>query len=217
MAGGSRSLRIAAVAALCAVGAVAAVLLLRPGDGGGSLPPVATVAFDAGRLERALAEQAQRLRALAAVAGAAADGPAALDALLAQDPVDLSIPEVSRAGVTLRDVAVRRRGSEAAAEATVDVAQIAAAAPVDVRDLRYDAAASRPGALVFTGEAGAFGVTLPVRVRVVVRDGAVVAEPEGVPVGDTVVFDDPRVRVTGLRATETAGGLLRLRATATLR
>ncbi|HWV87280.1 MAG TPA: hypothetical protein VNZ62_17650 [Capillimicrobium sp.] len=210
MRGGGRSLGIAIVAALCVAGVVAAFLLLRPADDPPPLPPVAAVAFDTGGLEQALAGRAQELRAREAV------GTGELDALLAQDPLDLAIPEVSQAGVTLNDVAVRRQGAEAAAEATVDVAQIAAAAPVDVDDLRYDAGASRPGELVFRGEAGAFGVSLPVSVRVVVRDGALVAEPEGVPVGTTVLFDDPRVRVTGVRATELGDGRLRLRVTASV-
>jgi len=210
MRAGARSLRVALVAALCVAGGVVAFLLLRPSDDPPPLPPVAAVSFDTAGLEQALAGRAQELRAREAV------GTGELDALLAQDPLDLTIPEVTRQGVTLSDVAVRRRGPEGAAEATVDVAQIAAAAPVDVDDLRYDAGASRPGELVFRGRAGAFGVSLPVSVRVVVRDGALVAEPEGVPVGTTVLFDDPRVRITGIRATEVDDGLLRLRITATV-
>jgi len=205
--GGARSGRIAVVLALCAAGIVAAFLLLRPGDEPPPLPPVAAVTFDTTGLERELAARAQALRTAQAVGGGE------LEPLLAQDPLDLSIPEVTRQGVTLRDVAVRRDGGEAAGEATVDVAQLAAAAPVDVDDLRYDAQASRPGALVFRGRASALGVSLPVSVRLAVRDGALVAEPEGVPVGTTVLFDDPRVRITGLRATEVDDGV-RVRVTA---
>lgn len=201
-------MRIAVVLALCAVGALAAFQLLRPSsDDEPSRPPLRAVAFDPSALRAALAARADALRAAQAVGGGR------LDELLAQDPLDLAIPQVTQQGVTLRDVAVRRRGGEAAAEATVDLAQLAAVAPVEVSDLDYDAGASRPGELVVRGEAEAFGVSVPVTVRVVVRDGALVAEPDGVPVGDTVLFDDPRVRITGLRGTEVDGGL-RIRVTA---
>ncbi len=204
-------MRIVAVLALCAVGAVAAFLLLRPSDDAAPLPAVRSVTFDAAPLSDALAARERLLRAEQSV------GTGELDALLTQDPLDLSLDEVSRGGLTLHDVAVRRRGSEAAAEATVDPAQLATLAPVEVRDLRYDEAASRPGSLVARGTAKAFGLSVPVTVRVTVQDGAVVAEPEGLPVGRTVLFDDPRIRVTGLRVTPADGGRLRARVVAEVR
>ena len=52
---------------------------------------------------------------------------------------------------------------------------------------------------------------MPVTVGVVARDGALVAVPEGLPLDDIVLFDDPRVRVRGIRATEAAGDAVRVR------
>jgi hypothetical protein len=188
-------LRIAAVLALCVAGAVVAALLLWPrGEAAPALPAVAAVRFSAMPLERALADEAERLRATEAVA------TGQLDALLAQDPLDLRIPQITEQGITARDVVVRRHGSEAAVEATVDPAQLAALAPGSVEDLAFDADASRPGELVVHGTASALGFDVPVTVKVVVRDGALVAVPEGLPIDDIVVFADPRVRIRGIRA-----------------
>ena len=197
-------MKLAAVLGLCVVGLVVAALLLWPRDDAPPLPAVTSVRFDASGLDRALDGQVERLRA-ERVTEAVAGGR--LDELLAQDPVDLSIPEATEQGVTLRDVAVRRRGDAAAVEATVDPAQLAALAPAEVSDLEFDPDASRPNELVVHGQASALGFDVPVTVRVVLRDGAVVAVPEGLPIDDIVVFDDPRIRVSGIRADEVDGGI----------
>jgi hypothetical protein len=203
--------RIATVLALCAIGAVAAFLLLRPGDDAPPLPAIAAVRLDSEPLQTALTRQAQQLRAVAAV------GSGQLDTLLAQDPLDLSIPSLSTAGVTATDVAVRRRGADAAVEATVELAQLAHLSPAPVSDLQLDAAASRSSEIVVNGKATALGFSVPVTVRVHAdAEGAVVAEPEGLPIGATTLFAEPRVKVRGLRATPLPGGKLRVRATATI-
>jgi hypothetical protein len=195
-------LKIAAVLGLCAVGAVVAALLLWPrGDDGPQLPAVADVQFSARPLDRALDAQLERLRAAQAVA------TGRLDELLEQDPIDLHIPEITEQGVTARDIAVRRHGSEAAIEATVDPEQLAALAPASVKDLAFDPGASKPGELVVHGKASALGFDVPVTVKVVIRDGALVASPEGLPIDDIVVFDDPRIRVRGIRADPVDGGV----------
>jgi hypothetical protein len=137
-----------------------------------------------------------------------------LGALLARDPIDLRLERVTRQGMTLRDVAIRRRGREAAGEATVDPAQVAAVAPVDV-DLRHDPGAPGEG-IVFRGTASVLGIPVAVTVRVLAQDGAVVAIPEGLPIGRTVLFSDPRVVVRSVSARPVPGGL-RVRAEATIR
>jgi hypothetical protein len=194
-------LRIAAVLSLCVAGVVAAALLLWPRSDPPPLPAVADVRFDAADLDRALDTQAQRLRAAQAVASGR------LDELLAQDPVDLRIPEITEQGVTARDVAVRRHGSGAALEATVDPADLEQFAPGSVSDLAFDPDASRPGELVIHGKASALGFDVPVTVKVVVRDGALVAVPDGLPIDDVVLFSDPRIRVRGVRADPVDGGV----------
>lgn len=204
-------MRIAAVLGLCVVGVVVAVLLLWPrGAAAPPLPAVVDVRFSATELSGALDAQADRLRE-AQVTDAVAGGR--FDELLAQDPIDLRIPQITEQGITARDVAVRRRGSEAAIEATVDPAQLASFAPGSVQDLEYDADASRPNELVINGKASALGFDVPVTVKVVIRDGALVAVPEGLPIDDIVVFDDPRIRVRGIRADPVDGGV-RVRAVA---
>jgi hypothetical protein len=195
-------LKIAAVLGLCVVGAVVAALLLWPrGDDAPALPPVAAVRLTVAPLDRALDEQVQRLRATEAVSSGQ------LDALLEQDPIDLRIPEITEQGITARDVAVRRRGGEAALEATVDPAQLAAFAPGSVKDLAFDPDASQPNELVVHGTASALGFDVPVTVKVVIRDGALVAVPEGLPIDDIVVFDDPRIRIRGIGADPVDGGV----------
>ena len=202
-------MKIAAVLGLCAVGVVVAALLLWPrGDDAPPLPAVAGVRFDVTNLNRALDAQA-RLQAQQAVS------VGQLDTLLDQDPIDPRIPEVTEQGITARDVAVRRRGSEAALEATVDPGQLATLAPGSVKDLTYDADASQPNELVVNGTASALGFDVPVTVKVTIRDGALVASPEGLPIDDIVLFDDPRIRVRGIRADSVGGsGELRVRVVA---
>jgi len=198
-------LKLAAVLGLCAVGAVVAALLLWPrGEEPAPLPPIAAVRFTSADLARALEAQAQRLRE-AQVTEAVAGGR--FDELLAQDPIDLRIPEITEQGITARDVAVRRRGGEAAIEATVDPAQLASFAPGSVKDLAFDPDASQPNELVIHGKASALGFEVPVTVKVVIRDGALVAVPDGLPIDDIVVFDDPRIRVRGIRADPVDGGV----------
>jgi hypothetical protein len=203
--------RIVTVLALCAIGAIVAFFLLRPSSGPPPLPPVAAVTFDSAPLQSALTQQADQLKAVDAV------GSGQLDELLAQDPLELAIPTVTADGITATDVAVRRRGSEAAVEATVELAQLAKLAPVEVTDLKLDADASRTREIVVDGKAKALGFSVSVSVRVyATADGAVIAEPQGLPVGSTTLFSDPRVKVLGLKATPLPDGKMRVRATATV-
>jgi hypothetical protein len=202
--------RLAAIAvALVAVGGLAVAWVLGAFDDEPPPPPVAAITLDARVPAEALGRRADALEAAAAV------GSGELDPLLAQDPLALDLPEVAQGGVTLRDVSVRREGADASAEATVDPAQLAALAPGEV-DLAYDAEASADagGAIVLSGTASALGIDVPVTVSVGVQDGRVVAQPEGLPVGETVLFDDPRVLVTSLTGEPQADGSLRVRAEA---
>jgi hypothetical protein len=204
-------LRIVTVLALCAIGAVAAFFLLRPSHDAPALPPVAAVSFDSARLQAALTARADELKAVDAV------GSGQLDELLAQDPLNLVIPTLTADGITATDVAVRRHGTQAAVEATVELAQLAKLSPVEVSDLKLDADASRTSEIVVDGKAKALGFSVSVSVRVhATPDGAVVAEPQGLPVGAMTLFSDPRVKVLGLRATPLPDGRVRVRATATI-
>lgn len=199
---------------LVAVGAAAVAWVLGGFDGDTGAPSRAIVPMT---LDASMPDAVLERRAATLEAAAAAVGSGELDGLLAQDPLTLDLGEVSRDGVTLRDVSVRRTGPDAAGEATVDPEQLAAFAPGDV-DLAYDAEASADagGAIVLSGSADALGFDLPVSVRVAAVDGAVVAQPDGLPIGETVLFDDPRVRVTALSGEPLDDGLLRVRAEATV-
>lgn len=203
---------LAVALALVVAGAAAVAWVLGAFDGepADASRSVVAATLDAGPL----LEVAER-RAAALQAADAAVGSGELDPLLAQDPLALDLPELARGGVTLRDVTVRREGEAAWAEATVDPAQLAALAPGEV-DLGYDADASAAadGAIVLSGTASALGLDVPVVVRVSAVDGAVVARPEGLPIGETVLFADPRVAVTALRGDPQADGDLRVRAEA---
>ena len=115
------------------------------------------------------------------------------------------MPEVRRGDITLRDVVVHKDGSRAVAEATVEEREIAEYLPRGTT-LRYDPKAGGAG-IVFRGSAGVLGVSVPVSARVLAQDGAVVVVPEGLPVGRTTLFDDPRVRVQRVSARPAPGGL----------
>lgn len=204
-------MRIASVLALCAIGAVVAFLLLRPSHHAPPVPAVAAVSLDSNPLQRALTARAEQLQAVAAV------GSGQLDTLLAQDPLELKIPTVTAAGITATDVTIHRTGDQAAVEATVVLAELAKLAPVTVTDLSLDAPASATHQVVVDGKARALGFNVSVSIRVYANaDGAVVAEPQGLPIGSTTLFSDPRVKVRGIRATPLPGGKIRVRATATV-
>jgi hypothetical protein len=207
-------LKIAAVLGLCVVGAVVAALLLWPRDHTPDppLPAVASVQFDTTGLDRALGDQAASLRS-GAVTDALNGGN--VDALLAQDPLDVSLDELSVQGVTLRDVQIHRAGQSATASALVRPADLEQAAPVDVSDLEWDAGASGPGELVFHAKASALGFDVPVTLKIRIDGGRLVASPEGLPLDDIVLFDDPRVRVTSIEAGQ-EGDQLRVRVGATI-
>jgi hypothetical protein len=191
--------------------AAAVVILLRAGQSDATPPErIAAVRVTVAPVAEALRRQAADLRAAEAV------GSGQLDALLAQDPLDLRIPQITQQGVTLRDVVVARRGTTASGEATVDLGQLGALAPTELSNLRYDAGASGTDGVVVKADAeGPLGVSLPVTIRDNARHGRVVAIPEGLPIGDQVLFDDPRVRVQRVSA-RPAGAGLRIRAEATV-
>ena len=183
-----------------------ALVLAAAGCGADTTPPrlIGRVSLPRPPLADALAKQAELARL-----GGGELGPL-LDRLKTQPT--LSLPSITRDGVTLRDVAIRRRGDRVAGEATASEDELANATPGGVR-LRY--APGGPG-LTFRGSKQVLGVDVDVTVHIVPEDGAVVAEPEGLPVGRTVLLDDPRVRVDGLSGRRVPGGL-RLRAVGTLR
>jgi hypothetical protein len=123
--------------------------------------------------------------------------------------LDERIPELTRDGVTLRDVVLHKDGADAFAEATVDEDELAEYLPEGVR-LRYDPQANG-GGIVFKGSTTLLGVKVPVTARVTAEDGAVVVNPEGLPIGKTKLFSDPRLRVESISARPAAGGGLRVR------
>jgi hypothetical protein len=172
--------------------------------GGGSDEPLH--AIDRVRLaEPPLAEALAKQATQAALVGG--DLGALIDRLRTDEHFALQQPEISRDGITVRDVRVRRAGERFAAEGTADPRQLAQFAPDGV-DLKYDPAAGGPG-IVLKGRASLSVLSVPVTVRILPRDGAVVAEAEGLPVGDVTLFADPRLRVDGLAARPLPGGLIR--------
>ncbi|UGS34595.1 hypothetical protein [Capillimicrobium parvum] len=190
--------------------AAALVVGLSGGDGDTPRAGVRTVAVQVDPLAGALRRQADALRAAQAVSSGR------LDTLLAQDPLDLRVPQITQEGITLRDVVVTRRGTTASGEATVDLQQLGALAPADISNLRYDAGASGTDGVVVKADAdGPLGLSLPVTIRVTARDGNVVAIPEGLPIDDQTLFSDPRIHVNRLTARPADGGL-RIRAEATV-
>ena len=69
----------------------------------------------------------------------------------------------------------------------------------------------------FRGSASLLGASVPVAARVLPRDGAVIVEPQGLPLGTTTLFADPRLRIDRLTAREATPGALRVRLEGTFR
>lgn len=130
---------------------------------------------------------------------------ALIDQAQRTDRLDERLPELTRDGVTLRDVVLHKDGEAAFAEATVDADELAEYLPEGV-NLRYDPKAGGEG-IVFKGTTTVLGVKVPVTARVTAEDGAVVVNPEGLPIGRTTLFSDPRLRVERLSAKPARGGL----------
>jgi hypothetical protein len=114
-------------------------------------------------------------------------------------------PELSRDGVTLHDVELRKDGSLTAAEATLLEDDIAGSLPAGL-SLSYDAEADGDG-IVFRGATSLLGASLPISARALAAGGAIIVVPDGLPVGRLTVFDHPRVRVDRLSADPADGGL----------
>ena len=188
-----------------------AAALIAAGCGGSEAPPrpVRTVALPPPPLADALGKQAE----VARLAGG--DLGALLDRLQGAGDFELRRPAITRDGITVRDVRVRKRGDRAAGEGTVDPRELARLAPGGL-DLRYDPGAGGPG-IVLRGSRTVLGVDVPVTVRLVPRDGAVVAEPEGIPLSPVTLFADPRFHVEGLAARPLPGGLVRGRVVGQIR
>jgi hypothetical protein len=177
--------------------------LVLAGCGGDDAPPRALepVRLAAPPLADAFAKQATE----ASLAGG--DLGALLDRLGEPGDFEVRRDEITQAGVTARDIRIRKLGDRFAAEGTVDPEELERYAPGGL-DLEYDPDAGGPG-VVLSGTRSVLGANIDVTVRIVPDEGAVVAEPEGIPVGSATLFSDPRVRIDGLAARPLGGGLVR--------
>jgi hypothetical protein len=130
---------------------------------------------------------------------------ALLERVARTDRLDERLPTLTRRDVTLRDVVLHKDGARASAEATLDLKEVAEYLPQGL-DLHYDPKAGGDG-IVFRGSTTLLGVRVPITARALAEDGAVVVSPEGLPIGKTTLFSDPRVRVERLSAKPVRGGL----------
>ena len=195
--------RVVAVVALLAVAGGAAGFVLA---GGGKDEPIRRIApldLPAPPASEALTKAADTARLLGG------ELSTLLDRAAATDRIDIRRDELRRGDVTLRDVVIHKDGTDAFAEATVDEAELSEYLPKGV-DLHYDPAARGPG-IVFRGRASLLGASVPVAARVLPRDGAIVVEPQGVPLGTTTLFGDPRLRIDRLAARAAGPGTVRVR------
>lgn len=128
-----------------------------------------------------------------------------LDSTRRTGELDARVDTLHLGPLTLRDLRLRKAGTSLDAEAAVTEADLAAALPVEV-GLRPVAAGG--GTLVLEATAPALGSTVAVRARLSARDGALVIAPDGLLGGfaSLRLFEDPRVRVTGVGARTRPGG-----------
>jgi hypothetical protein len=185
---------------LLAAAAVAGVVLLTTG---GNDPGTRRYLAPVRMVEPPLAEALGKAAEQATLTNG--DIGALIDRVRRTDKLDERLPALTRGDVTLRDVVVHKDGPGAYAEATVDLKEVAAYLPPGV-DLRYDPKAGGDG-IVFKGSTTVLGVRVPVTARAIAENGAVVVVPEGLPIGRTTLFSDPRIHVDRVGAKPTRGGL----------
>jgi hypothetical protein len=188
---------------LLAVAAAVGVALLT--TGGNDAPPrvIGHVRMDDPPLAVALSKAAEQAKLTNGDIGAL------IEHVRRTARLDERLPELTRGDVTLRDVVLHKDGERAFAEATVDQDEVDEYLPDGV-NLRYDPAAGGDG-IVFKGSTTVLGVKVPVTARATAEGGAVVVVPEGLPIGRTTLFSDPRLRVERLSAKPVKGGGLRVR------
>lgn len=127
------------------------------------------------------------------------------------DRLDARIDTLVIGPLRVRDVTLRKRGSSLTGTASLRSADLSAALPVD---LGLRPVASGGGSLVLQADVGPVGV----RARLSAQDGALVIAPDGLlgGIGTVTVFEDPRVQVTDVSASQQADGFtLRVRGSVT--
>jgi hypothetical protein len=98
-------------------------------------------------------------------------------------------------GLVLSDVHLSKRGSSVGASATLTQAQLHAALP---SGFRVEPVASGGGAVAVRASGGVFGLQASATVTVRAFEGALVAEPRGLPLGGiarVTLFSDPHLKV----------------------
>lgn len=165
----------------------------------GEVDSVDVTAFPALKL---LFEEADSVRVRMAEASV---GTGDLGARLAStervDSLDVAIDVLSLGPLEVRDVGLRKDGDSLVGSASLTTADLEAALPVD---LGLTPVESADGALVLEATVG----PVAVRARLSASDGALLIAPDGLLGGfaSLTVFDDPRVRVTSVRAEPFADG-----------
>ena len=134
-----------------------------------------------------------------------------LDSTRDTGSLDARLDELDLGPLKLRDLSLRKSGARLDGEASVTVADLQSALPVD---LGLTPVESGDGALVMEAALG----PVTVRARLSTSDGALLIAPDGLLGGfaSVTVFEDPRVRVEGVGArarsdggfTVTASGVL---------
>ena len=146
-------------------------------------------------------------------------GAGNLSRLLAQagdvGTLEASVGELDTGLLTLRQASLTKRGARLAGSAAVAEADLRRALPIltDVTPV-----ASPGGELILRGTVTVLGARLTAEATVAARNGGIVLTPD-VPFGalaSITVFTDPRVYVSALSATPSAGGFT-VSATASLR
>lgn len=117
------------------------------------------------------------------------------------DRLDVRVDELVVGPLVVRDATLRKRGSSLIGSASLRTADLAAALPVD---LGLRPVPSGDGSLVLEGTVG----PVTARARLSADDGALVIAPDGLLGGfaTLAVFEDPRVRVESVSASQDAGG-----------
>jgi hypothetical protein len=122
------------------------------------------------------------------------------------DRLDVTAASLQVGMVRLEDVVMHKRGDAVAVVGTVGEGSLRASLPAG---MELQGATVAGGSLEVRAGAEVFGARVSVQTRVMVAEGAIVVEPQGLPLGGlarVTVFSDPRLNVEGLTFAPVAGG-----------
>lgn len=128
------------------------------------------------------------------------------DMSLRSTATDLTAASLGDNGLLLREVSLRKHGQDLNGQATLRESDLRAALPAG---LDIQPVGSVGGGVQVRVSGALFGIQTSVEGLVSAREGKLIVEPTGIPLGSLVaitLFSDPRIIVEGVSAAQQSGG-----------